>query len=253
MNDVTGMPQTAVVLGGTSDLALAVLRLLAARRLRAVVLGGRDQSGLAAAAKELSDLGVERVETARFEALDTEGYEAFAERAMERLGSIDLLLVAIGLLGTGELDALNPDEVAHSIGTNFTGPAAGAIAFTQLMRNQGYGRVVVFSSVAGVRVRRSNFVYGAAKAGLDGFCQGLADALRGSGVDVMIVRPGFVRTKMTAGLAPAPFAVSADQVATAVVHGLEQGVSLIWVPRVLAYVFGVLRFLPQRLWRLLPG
>lgn len=253
MNDVTGMPQTAVVLGGSSDLALAVLRHLASRRLRAVVLGGRDESSLLAAAKALSDLGVERVETAHFDALETTRHEAFAAHAMELLGSIDLVIVATGLLGTGELDTLDAGEVARSIDTNFAGPAAAATAFANLMRRQGYGRVVVFSSVAGVRVRRSNFVYGAAKAGLDGFCQGLSDALRGSGVDVMIVRPGFVHTKMTAGLTAAPFSVTADQVATAVVQGLEQGASLVWVPGVLAFVFGVLRFLPRSLWRLIPG
>ncbi len=217
------------------------------------MLGGRDEAGLLASAKDLSDLGVKDVETARFECLETHDHEAFAEQAMERLGSIDLVLVAAGLLGTGDLDELHAEDVARSIATNFTGPAAAILAFANIMRRQGYGRIVVFSSVAGVRVRRSNFVYGGAKAGLDGFCQGLSDALVGTGVELMIVRPGFVDTKMTKGLPRAPFAVDAEAVANAVVRGLEQGATLVWVPGVLAFVFAALRLLPRRLWRRLPG
>jgi decaprenylphospho-beta-D-erythro-pentofuranosid-2-ulose 2-reductase len=95
-------------------------------------------------------------------------------------------------------------------------------------------------------------VYGGAKAGLDGFCQGLGDALSGSGVELMIVRPGFVRTKMTAARTPAPFAASAEQVAASVVRGLEQGAEIVWVPKVLAVVFAGLRCLPRRVWRVLP-
>lgn len=253
MNDVTGMPQTAVVLGGSSDIARAVLLRLATRRLRSVVLGGRDESALLAVAKELQTLGVGSVETAHFDVLDTNHHEAFATDAQQHLGSIDLLVVAAGLLGTGALDKLDADQVANTIETNFTGPAAALIVFAKLMRVQGYGRIVVFSSVAGVRVRRSNFVYGGAKAGLDGFCQGLSDALVDTGVEVMIVRPGFVHTKMTAGRTPAPFAVSADEVASAVVRGLERSAGIVWVPSTLVFAFAVLQHLPRPLWRLLPG
>ena len=253
MNDVTGMPQTAVVLGGSSDIARALLQRLASRRLRAVVLAGRDEIALARNAKELEDLGVEQVDTVRLDVLETERISEFSTNALERLGSVDLLVVATGLLGTGVLDELEAENVALSIETNFTGPAATIIAFANVMRSQGYGQIVVLSSVAGVRVRRSNFVYGGAKAGLDGFCQGLRDALVGSGVEVMIVRPGFVHTKMTTGKPPAPFAVSASEVGSAVVRGLERGATVVWVPSLLAYVFTAMRHLPQRLWRLLPG
>ena len=252
MNDVTGMPQTAVVLGGASDLARAVLRRLASRRLHSIVLAGRDEAALVEAGKELSSLGVNVVEASRFDVRETMLHEAFAANAQRRLGSIDLLLVATGMLGAGDLDALDAETVANSVETNFTGPAAAIIAFVNIMRRQGYGRIVVFSYVAGVRVRRSNFVYGGAKAGLDGFCQGLGDALSGSGVELMIVRPGFVRTKMTAARTPAPFAASAEQVAASVVRGLEQGAEIVWVPKVLAVVFAGLRCLPRRVWRVLP-
>ena len=91
-----------------------------------------------------------------------------------------------------------------------------------MLRGQGHGRILVLSSVAGYRVRRSNFVYGAAKAGLDGFAKGLGEAVRGTGVSVHVVRPGFVRTKMTEGRPAAPFAVGPDRVAEDVVRGLER-------------------------------
>jgi decaprenylphospho-beta-D-erythro-pentofuranosid-2-ulose 2-reductase len=113
--------------------------------------------------------------------------------------------------------------------------------------------MVVLSSVAGYRVRRANFVYGSAKAGLDAFALGLGEALRGTGVSAHLVRPGFVHTKMTEGRPPAPFAVGPDRVATDIVRGLERGQAVIWSPPLLGWVFPALRLLPQSAWRRLPG
>ena len=120
-------------------------------------------------------------------------------------------------------------------------------------RAQGAGRIVILSSVAGVRVRKTNFVYGAAKAGIDAFGIGLGDALEGSGVEVTVVRPGFVRTKMTSGMKPAPFAVESSVVAEAIVAGMETGASVIWVPPLLRWVFAFMGVLPRALWRKLPA
>src|SRR4029450_11965014 len=97
------------------------------------------------------------------------------------------------------------------------------------LRAQGHGTIVVLSSVAGERARRSNFVYGSTKAGLDAFFQGLGDSLVGTGASVMIVRPGFVHTKMTEGLDPAPLATTPEAVAEAIVRGLERGAQRGWV------------------------
>ena len=250
--DVTGMPQTAVVVGGSSDLAVAVLRKLGQRRLRAVVLAGPDDGRLSAAAEVVSSAGISDVSTMVFDVRDEGKSDRLVEDSASRLGSVDMVVVASGVLGSSELAELTSEGVLNDLTVNFTGPAAAVIAFVQLMRRQGYGRIIVFSSVAGVRVRRSNFVYGAAKAGLDGFCQGLSDALAGSGIDVMIVRPGFVHSKMTKGLRAAPFAVGVDEVADAVVRGLETGQRVVWCPKVLAVVFTGLRMLPQSVWRRLP-
>ena len=121
------------------------------------------------------------------------------------------------------------------------------------MVDQGHGTIVVLSSVAGERVRKSNYVYGASKAGLDGFAQGLGDALQGTGARVMVVRPGFVHTKMTAGRKPAPFSTTPDAVADAVVRGLEKGAETIWAPPALRFVMSGMRHLPRPLWRKVKG
>jgi decaprenylphospho-beta-D-erythro-pentofuranosid-2-ulose 2-reductase len=112
--------------------------------------------------------------------------------------------------------------------------------------------IVALSTVAGERVRRSNFVYGSSKAGFDAFFQGLGDSLVGTGVRVMIVRPGFVHTKMTEGLEPAPLATTAEAVADAIVHGMERGSEVIWVPPALRFVMSGLRHVPRALFRKLP-
>lgn len=252
MNDATGMPQSAVVVGGGSDIARAILRSLADRRLRRVLLAGRDEASLGTAAAELRERGV-TVDTAALDVRDPGALDAFAAEAARRLGEIDLVLVAAGVLGTASFDELDAAAVFDSAATNFAGPAAVTMALAKVLRVQGAGRILVLSSVAGVRVRKANFVYGAGKAGLDGFALGLGDALEGSGVEVTVVRPGFVRTKMTAGAPEAPLSVDADAVAEAVVRGLETGAPVVWVPGALRPIFGLLRLLPRALWRRMPG
>jgi len=115
------------------------------------------------------------------------------------------------------------------------------------LRAQGHGTIVVLSSVAAQRPRRSNYLYGASKAGLDAFARGLQLSLAESGVRVLVVRPGFVRTAMTAGLRPAPFSVGPERVATEIVAALQRGDELIWVPPLLRAVMWLLLVLPRRL------
>jgi decaprenylphospho-beta-D-erythro-pentofuranosid-2-ulose 2-reductase len=252
--DAFGQPQSLLVVGGTSDIGLAVVRALVARRCRIVVLAGRHERGLEEAAEEARQAGATEVHTLRYEALDVESHEALVHRAFEVAGgSLDMVLVAVGLLGDQGLDESDPLRTSRVIGTNFTGAASVLAVVADRLRGGGAGRIVVLSSVAGVRVRRANFVYGAAKAGLDGYAQGLADALEGSGARLQIVRPGFVRDRMTKGRDPAPFATTPEAVAEAVVQGLQTGSAVVWVPPVLRWVFAVLRILPRPLWRRVPG
>lgn len=253
MNDATGMPQTVVLLGGTSEIGLAVLRELAGRRLEAAVLAGRDLQALATAAAELAAAGVRSVELAEWDASDPVSCATLARRSREAIGDVDLVVMAAGDLGSAELAELDAGRVFDMMAANVVGPAAALLEFAKAMAAQGAGRLVVLSSVAGLRVRRANFVYGAGKAGLDGFALGLHEALRGSGVGVMVVRPGFVRTKMTTGRPEAPLSVDPDQVASSVVQGLEQSSPVVYVPPPLRYLFAVLRTLPAALWRRLPG
>ena len=135
---------------------------------------------------------------------------------------------------------------------NYVAPVSLGVCLADAMRAQGHGVVVALSSVAGERVRRSNFVYGSSKAGIDGFFLGLGEALRGTGVHVLVVRPGFVHTKMTEGRDAAPLSVGADDVAAAIVDGVARRRTLVWVPRAMRPVMSGLRHVPRPLFRKLP-
>lgn len=252
MNDVTGMPQSAVVIGGSSDLAVALLKRLCGRRLRRIVLAGPNEANLQRAAEELRAAGAEEVACVIYDVRSASSHDTLVDQARALLDSTDLVVVASGVLGSSDVAQLSAAGVQDELTTNFAGPAAAISAFTALLLEQGYGRIVVYSSVAGVRVRKANFVYGAAKAGLDGFCQGLADALEGSGVSIMIVRPGFVRSKMTAGMKAAPLSTSVEDVAAAVMRGLEEHSVVVWAPRLFSPITAVFRVLPRAIWRRLP-
>ena len=254
MIDAFGRPQSALVLGGTSEIAQCIMRRLVAERCRTVVLAGRDREALETAAKELTGAGATSAPVVTLEATDLDGAAGVVGEAFEAAGGqVDLVLVAVGLLGQQERDELDPVRVAEVAGVNFTWPAAALAEVARRLREQGTGRIVVLSSVAGVRTRRANYVYGSAKAGLDGYATGLAEALRGSGVVLQVVRPGFVHTKMTAGRPAAPFATTPEAVAEGVVRGLARGAPVIWVPPLLQWAFAVMANLPQAVWRRLPG
>ena len=231
---------------------MATVRALAARRTRTVVLAVRDPDGAGAAARAAADAGATTVESVRFDGDDTDSHEQFVDEVFDRHGDFDLVLLAFGVLGDSEHSAASGPAAAAVARTNFLGAVSVSIPVVRRLREQGHGTLVVLSSVAGERVRKSNFVYGASKGGLDGFAQGLGDSLHGTGVDVMVVRPGFVRTKMTAGLDSAPLATTADAVADAIVRGLARGSQIVWVPPALRPVMAVLRHLPRAAFRRLP-
>lgn len=254
MNDAFNRPQSVVVLGGTSDIAGAVVDRLVADRCRTVVLAGRDHESLQAAAARARAGGAERVAAVVFDAQGGVPAERTVDECMVAAGGpVDLVLVAVGALGDEEGDHHRPDRVAQLSTVNFTWPVAALAAVAGALRRQGSGRVVVLSSVAAVRTRPTNLAYGAAKAGLDSFALGLAQDLRGSGVELHVVRPGYVATKMTAGRPPAPFSTTAEAVADAVMAGAGSGRSVIWVPPVVRWMFAVARVLPLRIWWRLAG
>jgi len=250
--DALGSPQSVLVLGGGSDIGLATAHAFVARRARTVILAGRHPDDLGAAAAGLADAGADRVETVFFDADDTPSHEAFAAEVFTRFGDIDLVLVAFGVLGDQDEAEAHPDAATAVLTTNFVGAASVGLHIAQHLRRQGHGVMVVLSSVAGERARRSNFVYGSSKAGLDAFFTGLGDSLVGSGVRVVVVRPGFVRSKMTEGLPPAPLSTTPDKVAEVIVGAVASGAEQAWAPQPLRLVMSVLRHLPRPVFRRLP-
>ena len=237
-------PQRVLLLGGRSEIGLAILAALASPPETEILLAGRDQAALTEAAVTLPY----KVETYRYNALETAAHGAFADRVFAS-GPVDLVISAAGVLvPQPELDA-DPRLAAELIGTNFTGHVTTLLACAARMRAQGHGTIVVLSSIAAVRPRKANLVYGAAKAGLDAFARGLADSLHASGVRVLLVRPGFVTGRMTAGLRAAPLATTPAAVGRAVARALRRGDRMVWIPRSLAVLATALRLIPRPLWR----
>ncbi|WP_181802497.1 decaprenylphospho-beta-D-erythro-pentofuranosid-2-ulose 2-reductase [Streptomyces shenzhenensis] len=250
MKDAFGMPQSLLVLGGTSEIALATARRLIARRTRTVWLAGRPSPALDQAAAQLRALGPD-VHTVPFDALDPDSHETALGKVFAD-GDVDLVLLAFGILGDQATDEREPVNAVRVAQTNYTGAVSAGLVSARALQAQGHGSLVVLSSVAGERARRSNFIYGSSKAGLDAFAQGLGDALHGTGVHVMVVRPGFVRSRMTQGLPEAPMATTPEAVATAIEAGLRRRSEVVWVPGALRVVMSALRHAPRSVFRRLP-
>jgi decaprenylphospho-beta-D-erythro-pentofuranosid-2-ulose 2-reductase len=249
MIDAVGNIQSLLVLGGSSEIGRAIARKYASRPLR-VVLAGRPSERLDSAAAELRDLGC-TVEQVAFDARAPLTH-ADTVRGVFDKGDIDVAVVAFGVLGDAEKAWTDVGHAVELAETNYVGAVSAGVAVGEAMKRQGHGVIVAMSSVAGERPRRSNFVYGSTKAGLDAFYTGLGEALRPHGVRVLVVRPGFVKTRMTEGLEPATLSVTASEVADAVVAAIRRGSELIWVPMPLRAVMSGLRHLPRPVFRRLP-
>jgi len=249
MNDAFGSPQSILVLGAGSDIAAATVRLLVRQRARTFVLAGRKPERFQAVAEELRSLGATTVELRDLDALDTSSHEDFVDEVFASGEDIDLMLMAFGVHGARGDAQLEHDGALDVIRTNYVGAMSVLLSVTKRLVAQGHGSMVVLSSVAGERGRKKNLVYGSSKAGLDVFCEGLAAWLRGSGVRLMVVRPGFVRTKMTAGFDAPPLATTPERVAAAIVDGLHRRTEVVWVPPPMRWVMSALRHLPRSVFR----
>lgn len=251
MIDALGSPQSMLVLGAGSDIAQATVRRLAGRRLTRVTLAGRDVEALETVAAELRGSGVD-ADVERFDARDVDAHAAWVAELFQRSGGYDVVLAAFGVLGDQSAAEADPAAANEIVATNFTGFASVGLPVALRLRDAGAGVLVLLSSVAGERVRRANFVYGASKAGADAFAQGLDSMLDGSGARVLIVRPGFVHSKMTSHLSAAPLAATPEDVAAAIEAALASGARVAYVPKVLRLLFAVLRHLPVAVFRRLP-
>lgn len=241
-----------VVLGGRSEIGVAVARRLVRQQPRPVVLAARRSDDLDAQEAELREAGATSVEAVEFDADRVDGHRPLLDGIVQRHGAIDDVVISFGILGDQDRAERDADHALAVLHTDYVAHVSVLTHLANLLREQGSGRIVVFSSVAGARVRRANYVYGSAKAGLDGFASGLADALVGSGVHLLLVRPGFVIGRMTEGMDPAPFSSTPEQVADATVGALRRRNGVVWVPGILRWVFAVMRIVPRFVWRRMP-
>ena len=248
MIDALGTPQSVLVLGGTSEIALETVQAMPRGRLRRVVLAARPSAGRDAAVAALQAAGITGVQAVDFDATAMESHASLIDGVFDA-GDIDIVLLAFGVLGTQEEAEADPMKAVQIAQVNYTGAVSVGLHVARRLRQQGHGSLVVFSSVAGDRARRSNYVYGSTKAGLDAFAQGLGDALHGTGAHVLVVRPGMVRTRMSAGLPEAPMTIDPQEVGQIVVAALRKGKETVYAPGPLRFVMTGLKALPRPVFR----
>jgi len=248
VNDTGAGP--VVIFGGRSEIGIELgLRLAPGAT---VVLAARGADRLTEQVAAVRQAGAAAVHTVDFDADDLASHGRLVDELVAEHGPIGTAVLAFGILGDqscAEADAAHAVAIVH---TDYVAQVSLLTHLAAAMRVARRGTLVVFSSVAGIRVRRANYVYGSAKAGLDGFASGLSDALHGSGARLLIVRPGFVIGRMTEGMDPAPLSSTPEQVAKATARALRRGRRTVWVPWALRPMFFGMRLLPGFVWRRMP-
>ena len=245
MLNAVGQAQHILLLGGTSEIGLAIVAELASRGGSPTVTlcARKDSPRIDGAISAVQQAGAGHVRLIDFDALDFASHPAVLDAAFED-SDVDVAVVAFGTLGDQEQLWQDQAAAVASAQTNFTAPMSVGVLLGQHMKRQGNGKIIALSSVAGQRVRRSNFVYGASKAGIDGFYLQLGEALKDDGVTVTVVRPGQVRTKMTDGLDEAPLTVNKEDVAEAAVEAALAGKSSVFVHKLFGPISLVLKAIP---------
>lgn len=237
------VPRRILVLGGTSDIGLAITERFLRRSPASVVLAARpDSARLDGLPQRLARVGATQVETIDFDALEPRTHKAVIDKAFR--SPVDLAVVAFGVLGDPEEawhDQVRAVEIAQ---VNYTAAVSVGVLLAERMSRRGRGVIVFLSSMAGEQVRRENFVYGSSKAGADAFYLSLADAVADLGVSVTVIRPGFVPSAMTKGLRRKPLAVSPTRVAKATMAAVDAGARLARVPAVFGPLVAAYKVLP---------
>lgn len=233
-----------VILGATRGMGRALARLRAEKGDRLVLLG-RDADELERSAADLRVRGRTEVFVGACDLEQPEGFAAALDEAAAKLGRIDIVVVTAALFGTQDQLEADTERARRLLVVNL----ANTVAFCEEARKrllaQGGGTLCVFSSVAGDRGRKPVGIYGASKAGLSHYLEALDHKYRAAGLVTVCVKPGFVKTGMTEGLKPPPFAGEPDQVALQVSRAIDAGKPLIYTPGMWRWVMLVIRNLPR--------
>ena len=239
------MSTPVLILGAASDIARAAARAYAAGG-RPIVLAGRRPEALEATAADLRIRYGVAVQVRAFNVLATD-HDAFLAALDPAPGTV---VCAVGMLGEQKCSEADPTTADLVMRSNYNGPASALEAAARLMERRGGGVVVGIGSVAGDRGRASNYVYGSAKAGFDAYLSGLRNRLARKGVHVVTVKPGFVDTKMTAGMnLPKLLTASPERVARAIVAAEARGSDVVYVLPVWRVIMLVIRTLPERVFK----
>ncbi|CQD15609.1 short chain dehydrogenase [Mycobacterium lentiflavum] len=217
-----------------------------------MVLAARRAEQLDEQVATVKTAGAKAVYTREFDADDLASHGPLVAEVIAEHGPIGTAVLAFGILGDQARAEADADHAVAVVHTDYVAQVSMLTHLANAMRASNGGSLVVFSSIAGARVRRANYVYGSAKAGLDGFASGLGDALHGTGVRLLISRPGFVIGRMTEGMTPAPLSSTPEQVAAATARALTKGRRTVWIPWALGPAAAVMRMLPQFVWRRMP-
>lgn len=237
-----------VFLGATKGMGRALARQMAAQGAEMVLLG-RDLEDLRRSAADLEVHGARRVDVARCDLLDPASFAAAFDAASEALGHFDTVVVTAGLFGTQDELEADAARTERLLTANFTNTILFCEEARRRLLASGGGTLCVFSSVAGDRPRKPIVLYGASKAGLSYYLDGLDHRFHDAGLRTVLVKPGFVRTGMTAGLKPPPFAGEPDEVAGRVLRAIERGTPVVYAPGIWRWVMAVIRMLPRLVMR----
>jgi len=233
------------VLGATRGMGRALARRMAARG-DAVFLLGRDQRDLEKSARDLEvRAGKGRVGVAVCDLERPETFGPALDAAEAGLGGLDTVVVTAGLFAPQERLEADPELARRLLLVNFTNTVAFCEAARMRLLARGGGTLCAFSSVAGERGRKPVILYGAAKAGLTRYLEGLDHKFRAAGLRTVCVKPGFVKTSMTEGLTPPPFAGEPEAVAAAVLRAIDRGTPVVYAPAIWRLVMLVIRNLPR--------
>ena len=240
-------PKRILVLGATSGMAEACVRLWAARG-ESLYLVARNAEKLAAVVADARTRGASYVDSAVADLDNTAAHPELLAHAINSIAGLDIALVAVGALGGQPAAERSFDEAGKLLHTNYVAPVSLLTWLANYCAQRHSGVLAVLSSVAGERGRKSNYVYGSAKAGLTAFLSGLRNRIDREGVTVMTIKPGPTKTSMTQGMDQSKMA-DVESVAATIVTSIDKRRDVIYVPGIWRIIMAVIRVIPERVFK----